>query len=256
MAAGLFELRKDPITGWWVATVVDRAFHRDRFARAAEPVDDRLFGCANCSTPGGRRGPRPDAEGLRVPRRRHRRRRPRPRSGPRPGRPGAGTRDGQLADDRGAARGAPRRCTRSATRSSRRCSCERATRSSRREDHGPDRVPPGRPELGRPGRGPDQPPVPRPVRPAPDPAPDRRGAGRRGPLRHPRGGVPVLPARPRRGPAPGPARLGGRRERGLRPVRLALVVRGLGRAAPSRGRLRAAIDAGTSPRPPRRCARS
>jgi UDPglucose--hexose-1-phosphate uridylyltransferase len=53
MAAGLFELRKDPITGWWVATVVDRAFHRDRFARAAEPVDDRLFGCANCSTPAG-----------------------------------------------------------------------------------------------------------------------------------------------------------------------------------------------------------
>ena len=53
MAAGLFELRKDPITGWWVATMVDRAFHRDRFARAAEPVDDRLFGCANCSTPDG-----------------------------------------------------------------------------------------------------------------------------------------------------------------------------------------------------------
>jgi UDPglucose--hexose-1-phosphate uridylyltransferase len=53
MAAGLFELRKDPITGWWVATVVDRAFDRDRFARAAELVDDRLFGCANCSTPDG-----------------------------------------------------------------------------------------------------------------------------------------------------------------------------------------------------------
>jgi len=53
VAAGLFELRKDPITGWWVATVVDRAFHRDRFARAAEPIDDRLFGCANCSTPAG-----------------------------------------------------------------------------------------------------------------------------------------------------------------------------------------------------------
>ena len=58
MAAGLFELRKDPITGWWVATMVDRAFHRDRFARAAEPVDDRLFGCANCTTP--------DGEGIRV----------------------------------------------------------------------------------------------------------------------------------------------------------------------------------------------
>lgn len=53
MAAGLFELRKDPITGWWVATVVDRAFHRDRFARPAEPVDDRMFGCANCVSPPG-----------------------------------------------------------------------------------------------------------------------------------------------------------------------------------------------------------
>ena len=53
MAAGLFELRKDPITGWWVATVVDRAFHLDRFARPAEPIDDHLFGCANCSTPEG-----------------------------------------------------------------------------------------------------------------------------------------------------------------------------------------------------------
>jgi UDPglucose--hexose-1-phosphate uridylyltransferase len=58
MAAGLFELRKDPITGWWVATVVDRAFDRGRFARTAEPVDDRLFGCANCSTP--------DGDGVRV----------------------------------------------------------------------------------------------------------------------------------------------------------------------------------------------
>ena len=53
MAGGLFELRKDPITGWWVATVVDRQFHRDRFARPAELVDDHLFGCANCSTPEG-----------------------------------------------------------------------------------------------------------------------------------------------------------------------------------------------------------
>src|SRR6266540_3432435 len=52
MAAGLFELRKDPITGWWVATVVDRAFHRDRFARAAQPVDDSE-GCQNCAQPEG-----------------------------------------------------------------------------------------------------------------------------------------------------------------------------------------------------------
>ena len=37
---------------------------------------------------------------------------------------------------------------------------------------------------------------------------------------------------------PGPARLGGRRQRRLRPVRLALAVRGLGRPAPPRRRLR------------------
>ncbi len=52
MAAGLFELRKDAITGWWVATVVDRAFHRDRFARQAEPVDDG-DDCQNCRLPEG-----------------------------------------------------------------------------------------------------------------------------------------------------------------------------------------------------------
>jgi len=52
VAAGLFELRKDDITGWWVATVVDRAFHRDRFARAAEPVDDG-GDCQNCRLPSG-----------------------------------------------------------------------------------------------------------------------------------------------------------------------------------------------------------
>jgi UDPglucose--hexose-1-phosphate uridylyltransferase len=52
MAAGLFELRKDPITGWWVATVVDRAFHRDRFATPAELVDDG-DDCQNCRLPEG-----------------------------------------------------------------------------------------------------------------------------------------------------------------------------------------------------------
>lgn len=52
MAAGLFELRKDAITGWWVATIVDRAFHRDRFARAADEVDDG-GDCQNCRLPAG-----------------------------------------------------------------------------------------------------------------------------------------------------------------------------------------------------------
>ena len=52
MAAGLFELRKDAITGWWVATVVDRAFHRDRFATAASRVEDG-GDCQNCRLPPG-----------------------------------------------------------------------------------------------------------------------------------------------------------------------------------------------------------
>jgi UDPglucose--hexose-1-phosphate uridylyltransferase len=52
MPAGLFELRRDDITGWWVATVVDRKFDRGRFALAAAPVDDG-GACQNCGQPPG-----------------------------------------------------------------------------------------------------------------------------------------------------------------------------------------------------------
>jgi UDPglucose--hexose-1-phosphate uridylyltransferase len=52
MSAGLFELRKDPITGWWVATIVDRDFDRSRFARPALPIDDG-DDCQNCRIPDG-----------------------------------------------------------------------------------------------------------------------------------------------------------------------------------------------------------
>jgi diadenosine tetraphosphate (Ap4A) HIT family hydrolase len=52
VSAGLFELRKDPITGWWVATIVDRDFDRSRFARAAESTDDG-GDCQNCRMPPG-----------------------------------------------------------------------------------------------------------------------------------------------------------------------------------------------------------
>jgi UDPglucose--hexose-1-phosphate uridylyltransferase len=52
VSAGLFELRKDPITGWWVATVVDREYDRHRFARRAEAVDDD-GDCQNCRLPEG-----------------------------------------------------------------------------------------------------------------------------------------------------------------------------------------------------------
>jgi len=52
MSAGLFELRRDEITGWWVATVVDREFQRGRFALAAAAVEDDAV-CQNCAQPPG-----------------------------------------------------------------------------------------------------------------------------------------------------------------------------------------------------------
>jgi UDPglucose--hexose-1-phosphate uridylyltransferase len=52
MGAGLFELRRDAITGWWVATVVDRQFQRGRFSLRAEQVDDGGQ-CQNCTQPPG-----------------------------------------------------------------------------------------------------------------------------------------------------------------------------------------------------------
>ena len=52
MSQGLFELRKDAITGWWVATVVDRTFARERFALSAAKVDDH-DDCFNCRIPAG-----------------------------------------------------------------------------------------------------------------------------------------------------------------------------------------------------------
>jgi UDPglucose--hexose-1-phosphate uridylyltransferase len=52
MGGGLFELRRDEITGWWVATVVDRQFQRGRFAVAAMSIDDD-GACQNCAQPPG-----------------------------------------------------------------------------------------------------------------------------------------------------------------------------------------------------------
>lgn len=47
----MFELRKDAVTGWWVAVVVDRDFDRERFARTAARVRDGGQ-CQNCAVPG------------------------------------------------------------------------------------------------------------------------------------------------------------------------------------------------------------
>jgi UDPglucose--hexose-1-phosphate uridylyltransferase len=52
MSQGLFELRRDAITGWWVATIVDRTFARERFALPAAQIDDR-GDCFNCRMPPG-----------------------------------------------------------------------------------------------------------------------------------------------------------------------------------------------------------
>jgi UDPglucose--hexose-1-phosphate uridylyltransferase len=52
MARGLFELRKDSVTGWWVAVVVDREFNRERFEKPAQHRDVPIEACANCSAPG------------------------------------------------------------------------------------------------------------------------------------------------------------------------------------------------------------
>jgi UDPglucose--hexose-1-phosphate uridylyltransferase len=48
VAGGLFELRRDDITGWWVAVVVDREFERGRFALPARRVDVPDAECQNC----------------------------------------------------------------------------------------------------------------------------------------------------------------------------------------------------------------
>jgi UDPglucose--hexose-1-phosphate uridylyltransferase len=48
MARGLFELRRDEITGWWVAVVVDREFSRARFQRPAKALGQTVDDCPNC----------------------------------------------------------------------------------------------------------------------------------------------------------------------------------------------------------------
>ncbi len=42
----MFELRRDPVTGWWSAIVADRAFDRDAFAVEAQPVEGTH--CRHC----------------------------------------------------------------------------------------------------------------------------------------------------------------------------------------------------------------
>jgi UDPglucose--hexose-1-phosphate uridylyltransferase len=52
MPGGLFELRKDAITGWWVAVLVERPYAHERFAHPAMAVSDG-GACHNCVEPPG-----------------------------------------------------------------------------------------------------------------------------------------------------------------------------------------------------------
>jgi galactose-1-phosphate uridylyltransferase len=52
MSRGLFELRRDNVTGWWVAVVVDREFQRQRFHRPAKHLAQLPADCPNCSLDG------------------------------------------------------------------------------------------------------------------------------------------------------------------------------------------------------------
>lgn len=56
MARGLFELRRDSITGWWVAVVVDREFDARRFYRPARLMDQEVDECPNCNLAAGSDG--------------------------------------------------------------------------------------------------------------------------------------------------------------------------------------------------------
>ena len=49
MARGLFELRRDEITGWWVAVVVEREFNLSRFRRSAKTLGQEPDECPNCA---------------------------------------------------------------------------------------------------------------------------------------------------------------------------------------------------------------
>ena len=62
MAGGLFELRKDSVTGWWVAVVVDREFQKERFQRPAQHIGQQPDECPNCNLPGPGRGAAADAQ--------------------------------------------------------------------------------------------------------------------------------------------------------------------------------------------------
>ena len=215
MAAGLFELRLDAITGWWVATVVDRQFDRRRFALAAAAVDDGAA-CRSLGLPPG--------DGIRV------------RTLKDYAFHVVGAQDearelerslAQVAMAQARASGswrtvvAPPGEHQAASDGRRRdapCDARRGPQGVRRGGEArSDRVPPGGPELGGASGRWNEPSLHRPLRPAADPASGRRGDRGRSLLPDPRTRVPVLPAGARGAESGDADDLGGRRQRRLPP---------------------------------------
>ena len=250
MSAGLFELRKDPITGWWVATIVDRDFDRSRFARPAAPIDDG-GDCQNCRLPTATASASASSRTTRSTSSAPRRKRDELDRGHRPGhasptpaRRAAGARSSR----RRASIGPLAQVGEVAERDARRA---RATPSPRRRTAAQTDYLQVVQNWGAQAGARtnhlcldlyDLPLIPHRV---------ARGARRRGAVRDPRGRVPLVPPRPRGVPDARAARLGGRADRRVRAVGLALAVRGLDRAPRPRGRLRPRRRRGASapPRP-------
>ena len=255
MAAGLFELRKDAITGWWVATVVDRPFHRDRFALAGR-ARRRRRRLPELPAAGGRRGPASGRSRTSHSTSSGPRTTPASSTEPRPGRARAGARRRAAGGPSSRRRGEHRPLQPSAARSSARCSGSCRTRSPR-----PRR--PARRTTSRSSRT-----------GAPRPVPGRTTCAStcttcpRSRIASPRSSAAPPASSSARGSARAAAwsatsRAVGERlvwedeaTRGLRAVRVAVAVRGLGRAAPPRRPTSARPPTPTSLRRPRRCARS
>ena len=248
MAGGLFELRKDSVTGWWVAVVVDREFRTERFHRPATHRGQSTDDCPNCDVAADERsgsgcssrdafilaGTEREKEAARRPGRQRRR-------------SSACSATRVVADDRGAPR-PPRVARRDDTADRVRDARARARALDVRARAGQDRVPARSSRTSGRQAGAltdhlcldfyDMPQIPHRI------GEELGGAAR---YRHPRGRLPVLPARPRRGRQSRATGLRGRASVCFAPYAVALAVRAVGRAAPPRGRLRRAPRTPSSP---------
>ena len=198
MPGGLFELRKDSITGWWVAVVVDREFQKERFHRPAQHRGQSIDECANCQVAADDAGARCACSSRRR------------SSSPAPNARRTATRTARdpalgLLGDSGSWQTivAPRGHHESLAETTPQIAFEllahtRDVLQIAREQDKTEYLQVVQ-NFGRQAGALTDHLCSRLLRPAADPAPRRRGARRRGALRHSRGHLPVLSARARRG---------------------------------------------------------